>query len=54
MVVLGLWLLATVGLLLLVIMWRIMRCLEWLTMFVKGFGEKFVETSRRTDTNAGS
>ncbi len=50
MIALGLWLLAALGILLLVIMWRIMRCLEWLAMFVKGFAEKFVEASLRTDT----
>jgi hypothetical protein len=35
------------------LLWRILRCLEWLTMFVQGFSEKFVETSRqlRQDEN---
>jgi hypothetical protein len=29
-----------------VLLWRILRCIEWLAMFVKGFSEKFVERSR--------
>lgn len=35
------------------IAWRILRCLEWLAMFVKGFSEKFVEASRRLREEEG-
>lgn len=35
------------------IAWRILRCLEWMATFVKGFSEKFVETSRRLREEEG-
>jgi hypothetical protein len=49
MLLVCLWLLIVLGAFLLIVAWRILRCVEWLAMFAKGFSEKFVERSREID-----